>query len=164
MFNRPLPHHPSLTKPQKNTVGQLGKVPCFVVFSRRYLAVIGHKDQASRIVFRPERPSQISPGQSEAASAAKRRPGFACIEIASPVKGDTNGINRDCATLNRADLINLHTRSGAFHLVTKLQLGNAPLRSSSFANRVQRSTQTQIPPTSKPDMAKLAKLIKFPVS
>ena len=44
--------------------------------------------------------------QSEAASAAKRRPGSACVEIVSPVKGDTNGINRDCEALNRANLIN----------------------------------------------------------
>ena len=57
--------------------------------------------------FRPERPSQISPGQSEAASAAKRRPGTALGEISSPVKGDTNVTNTDCAALNRAGLINL---------------------------------------------------------
>ena len=57
--------------------------------------------------FRPERPSQISPGQSEVASAAKRRPGAAFVEICSPVKGDTNGTNTDCAALNRAGVINL---------------------------------------------------------
>ena len=38
------------------------------------------------------RARQISPGQNDAALAAKRRPGVARVEVSSPVKGDTNGL------------------------------------------------------------------------
>ena len=49
----------------------------------------------------------MSPGQSEAASAAKRRPGSAFVAISSPVRCDTCGTKTDCAALNRAGVINL---------------------------------------------------------
>ena len=57
--------------------------------------------------FFPEGEIDISPRQSEAASAAKRRPESAFVVIFSPVKGDTNGTNTDCAALNRAGVINV---------------------------------------------------------
>ena len=48
--------------------------------------------------------------------------GSACVEIASPVKGDTSGINRDCAALNRANVISHAHQGGALRL--------SPLRSA----------------------------------
>ena len=58
-------------------------------------ALNGNRDQPSRIILQPERPSQISPGQSEAASAAKRPPwGPRALKSSALLRATQNGIDK----------------------------------------------------------------------